>query len=335
MDVVTDTNIPCDFHGCYGIVSDGVYRFCFCGIKGGTQSISDIKTVFKMKFEELVYDIEKNNWAVFGVEVYENSVLTHSYKDTCEGIHEIYSATKSVLSVAFGIAYDRGLVDVGKSVLAYLPAAKTDGLSDRQKKTFAKLTLQRLLTMSVEGFPFRPEGDNWLDFCLACNVDNVDKPVFNYSNINTFLIGVVLTETLGCDLGEFIKEEIFKPLDITKYEMQYSPDGYFYGASGMKLCVHDLSKFGLLMSNGGVYGGKRILSEKYVSQATSVQQMNREGGYGYYFWKYRDGFSINGKWMQKCYCLPKRQIIVTFLSHIEDDSKDLLHSMERNILGIE
>ena len=63
MDVVTDTNIPCGFHGCYGIVSDGVYRFCFCGIKGGTQSISDIKTVFKMKFEELVYDIEKNNWA--------------------------------------------------------------------------------------------------------------------------------------------------------------------------------------------------------------------------------------------------------------------------------
>ena len=77
-----------------------------------------------------------------------------------------------------------------------------------------------------------------------------------------------------------------------------------------------------------------IVSEEYVEMATSIQQMNREGGYGFYIWKYRDGFSINGKWKQKCYVLPKRGIIVTYLSHIEDDSHDLLESMEKNILGI-
>ena len=102
----------------------------------------------------------------------------------------------------------------------------------------------------------------------------------------------------------------------------------------MKLTVHDLSKIGLLLYNKGVYEGQRIVSEEYVDMATSIQQMNREGGYGYYIWKYRDGFSINGKWKQKCYVLPKRGIIVTYLSHIEDDSHDLLDSMEKNILGI-
>ena len=35
-----------------------------------------------MNFEAFVNDIEKNNWNVFGVEVYENGELTHSYKDT-------------------------------------------------------------------------------------------------------------------------------------------------------------------------------------------------------------------------------------------------------------
>ena len=87
--------------------------------------------------------------------------------------------------------------------------------------------------------------------------------------------------------------------------------------------------------NGGTYEGRRIVSEEYVKLATSVQQMNREGGYGFYIWKYRDGYSINGKWKQKCYILPERGIIVTYLSHIEDDSKDLLQSMEKNILGID
>lgn len=287
-----------------------------------------------MNFDKFVSDIEENKWAVFGVEVYENSILTHSYGDTCEGIHDIYSATKSVLSIAFGIAYDRGLVDIQKSVLNYLPAGKVEGLSAKQKETFAQINLHRLLTMSVDGLPFRPEGDNWLDFCLACKIDHPEIRVFNYSNINSFLIGVVLTEVFGCDLGEFIKKEIFMPLDIVNYEMQYSPEGYFYGASGMKLCVHDLSKLGLLMSNGGIYNEIRIISQEYVSLATSVQQMNREGGYGFFFWKYRDGFSINGKWKQKCYCLPKQSIIVSYLAHIEDDSHDLLASMERNILEI-
>lgn len=286
-----------------------------------------------MDFHKFVEDIEKNNWEVYGVEVYENSVLTHSYGDTCDHIHELYSATKSVLSVAFGMAYDRGLVDVHKSVLDYLPTDVTERMAKKQRDTFGRLSLHRLLTMSVAGFPFRPEGDNWLDFCLSCRIDNPDEPVFDYSNINSFLIGVVLTQALGTDLGEFIKKEIFGPLGIADYEMQYSPEGYFYGSSGMKLSVHDLSKFGLLMSNGGVHGGIRIISEEYVSMATSVQQMNREGGYGYFFWKYRDGFSINGKWKQKCYCLPAKNIIVTHLAHIENDSQELLESMEKNILG--
>lgn len=288
-----------------------------------------------MKFDEFVADIEKNKWNVFGVEVYEDSVLTHSYADTTEVLHEIYSCTKSILSIAFGVAYDRGLVEPQKCVLEYLPEENVAKMLPKQKEAFFKLTLHRLLTMSVDGFPFRPEGDKWLDYCLNCEVENPDERVFNYSNINCYLIGVVLTQVLGRDLGEFIVEEIFKPLNITNYVLQYSPEGFFYGASGIKLCVHDLSKFGLLMSNEGVYEGKRILSKEYVKLATSVQQMNREGGYGYYFWKYRDGFSINGKWKQKCYCLPNRKLIVTYLAHIEDDSHDLLDSMERNILGIE
>ena len=72
-------------------------------------------------------------------------------------------------------------------------------------------------------------------------------------------------------------------MNITDYEYSRSPEGYFYGASGMKLKVHDLSKFGLLLMNNGVYEGKRIVS---------------------------------------------------YLSHIEDDSQNLKESMERNILGI-
>ena len=300
-------------------------------LKNGPQTPSP-RTISQMSFQNFTDDITTNGWNVYGVEVYEKGLLTHTYGDVDDGIYDIYSATKSVLSIAFGIAYDRGLVDLQKSVLEYLPKNKVNEMSDVRRRAFSEITLHRLLTMSVGGFPFRAEGDSFLDFSLGCEIDNPQEKVFNYNNINAYLIGVALTEILGEDLGKFIEREIFAPLDITHFDYSRSPEGYFYGASGMKMSVHDLSKFGILISNGGVYNGHRIISEEYTRMATSVQQMNREGGYGYFFWKYKDGFSINGKWGQKCYVLPERKMIITFLSHIEEDTLMLRESMERNIL---
>lgn len=286
-----------------------------------------------MNFDAFVNDIKDHGWKVFGTEVYEFGKLIHSYGDT-SGLHEIYSATKTVLSAAVGIAYDEGLIDPYEPVIKYLPAERTASFSEKQKAIFSSITIKRLLTMSVSGFPFRPEGDDWLDFSLSCDICDTSVKEFHYNNISAYLVGVCLTEALGSDLGSFIEERLFAPMHITEYEYSRSPEGYFYGASGMKLSVHDLSKFGLLFYGRGVYDGVRIFSEQYAETATSVQQMNREGGYGFFIWKYRGGFSINGKWKQKCYVLPASGLMVTYLSHIEDDSHDLLDSCEENIFDI-
>ena len=285
-----------------------------------------------MNFDAFVKDIQDNSWNVFGVEVYKKGQLIHSYGDTMENLHEIYSATKTVLSVAVGIASDENRFDIKRSLLSYLPSDKTDGLSKEQQDVFDRITIQRLLTMSVGDFPFRPEGENYLDFSLNTKITDPDERKFNYSNISAYLVGVALTESLKTDLGTFIEERIFSPLGIERYEYSRSPEGYFYGASGMKMTVNGLSRIGLLLYQKGSFNGQRILSEEYVNAATSIQQMNREGGYGYFIWKYRDGFSINGKMKQKCYVLPDQDLVITYLSHIEDDSHALLESMEKHIV---
>lgn len=285
-----------------------------------------------MNFEAFIEDIKSNNWNVHGVEVYENGQLIHSYGDTEENIYDIYSATKTVLSLATGLAYDRGLINLNESIIRYLPSDKVAHMSSVQKDIWSKITIKRLLTMSVEGLPFRPEGKSYIDYSLSCSINNPDEAVFNYCNICAYLVGVALTEAFHEDLARVIEDNIFKPLGIEKYEYGRCPEGYFYGASQMKLTVHDLSKIGFLLLNKGTYCGTRIISEEYIKMATSIQQMNKDGGYGYFIWKYRGGFSINGKWKQRCCCLPGRGLVITFLSHIEDDSNDILGSMERHIL---
>ena len=285
-----------------------------------------------MNFNAFVEDIKKNNWNVFGVEVYVDGKLLHSYGDTNDTRYPIYSATKTITSIAVGMAVDEGKLDLNKSILEYLPSNVVNNMPEKQLTSYKGITTKDLLKMSVSGYPFRPEGESWLVNVLNYPVS--PKGEFSYSNISAYLAGVVTSCAIEEDLYQYLNRKLFEPLGIFEPPYERCPDGYFYGASMMELTVYELSKMGLLLYNNGVYEGKRILSEEYVKKATSVQQMNREGGYGYFIWKYRDGYSINGKWKQKCYVLPNEKIMVTYLSHIEEDIPDLKESMERNILGL-
>ncbi len=288
-----------------------------------------------MNFEAFVDDIKQNNWNVFGAEVYVDGKLVHRYGDTEESRHPIYSATKTITSIAVGMAVDEGKLDVNKPVLEYLPADVVKKMRPKQVEAYRKITTKRLLTMSVEGYPFRADGESWLIESLNYPIRDVDKKAFDYSNVSAYLAGVVTSYAVGEDLYPYLERKLFGPLGIHKPPFARCPDGFFYGASSMELTVHELSKIGLLLYNGGICEGKRILSEEYVREATSVQQMNREGGYGYFIWKYKDGFSINGKWKQKCYVLPERKIMVTYLAHIEDEECKLKESMEKYILCLQ
>lgn len=287
-----------------------------------------------MNFDAFVNDIINNQWKVHGVQVYCDKVLTHSYGDTFKTKYPIYSTTKSILSIAVGIACDQGKLDLQRSILDYLPERFIASMEPDQKDVYQTITLHHLLTMSVKGFPFRPEGDSYLQFSLACPIEKQEQNQFYYGNIPAYLVGVALSEAVQEDAWTFIQRNILKPLHITGAQYTRCPDGYFYGASGMKLSVNDLSQIGLLLLNGGMFEGNRIVSENYIKTATSLIQANQEGGYGYFFWKYADGFCISGKWKQKCYVLPRQNQIITFLSDITDNSNDLILSMEKNLLNL-
>ena len=181
-----------------------------------------------MNFAAFIEDIQRNNWNVHGVEVYEKGQLIHSYGDTDDNIYDIYSATKTVLSLAAGLAYDRDLINLNESIIRYLPADKVANMSSSQKEIWSKISIKRLLTMSVDGLPFRPEGESYIDYSLSCIINKPDEAAFNYCNICAYLVGVALTEAFQEDLARVIEYNIFKPLGIEKYEYGRSPEGYFY-----------------------------------------------------------------------------------------------------------
>ena len=91
----------------------------------------------------------------------------------------------------------------------------------------------------------------------------------------------------------------------------------------MELTVEELGRLGLLYLKKGEWNGTRILEEEWVKEATSVKTACREGGYGYFIWKYKDGFRITGKWGQRCFVFPDTGITATYLSDMQQQSEDL------------
>ncbi len=286
-----------------------------------------------MNFQNFIDTVKQNNWELHGIEVFHNGKVIEQYNiSNAKQRHPIYSATKSITSLAVGMAVDDGKFDINESLYEYLKSEIPVYANIKQMENLKQITIKRLLTMSVKDYPFRPEGDNWLEYSLMYPLDNVEEKVFDYSNISAYLVGVAVAKALDRHLYDYLEERLFEPLQILKPLYQNCPSGYFYGASGMQLTVGELARIGQLCLQKCIYNGQRVVSEEYLTEATTVQQVNREGGYGYFFWKYKDGYRISGKWGQRCLLFPDRDLMITYLSNMEHGSEKLSQAVEEFIL---
>ena len=279
------------------------------------------------RFHKLITTIEENHWPVYGLEIRKNGELLHSYGDTKDTRYPIYSATKSFVSTAAGIAVKEGKFSVQEPVYEYLKSEVPVYATEAQKETLKKLTIERLMTMSVKGYPFRPEGDDWLSYSLLYPLEDLETPEFNYSNIPAYLVGVALEKATGEHLADYLAPRLFDSLGIKNPVYGNCPAGHFYGASQMEITVEELGRLGQLYLNDGMWNGARILTEGWVKEATSVKTACREGGYGYFIWKYKDGFRITGKWGKRCFVFPDTGSIVTYLSDMQNTSEDLTEAV--------
>lgn len=283
-------------------------------------------------FDNFINKVIENNWPVYGLDIFSHGHIVCKYDFSSEERHPIYSATKSFTATAAGIAAAEGKFKLEASVYDYLREEISSNISEEQLHTLQRISMKRLLTMSVPGYPFRPEGENWLDFCLTYPIPYSEIPAFEYSNIPAYLVGVTVEKAVGEHLISYLGPRLLEPLGIENLEYLNCPSGHFYGASGMSLTVNELSRLGQLYLQMGQYNNRQLLLESWVREATSIQQMNREGGYGYYFWKYKDGFSINGKWGQKCFVFPAKQLMITYLANFKEQPDTVRLAMEQDIL---
>jgi CubicO group peptidase (beta-lactamase class C family) len=227
------------------------------------------------------------------------------------------SATKTVTGMLIGIAIDRGMLPgVEAPVLAYFPDRLPVRNPDPRKR---KITVEDLLTMSssldcddaIDASPGNEDRmhqvDDWIRFTLdlpikeapqrpAAASDSTGRRSFRYCTAGVVLLGGVLERAAGATVADFAARNLFAPLGISKAEWQFSPLGQAMTGGGLGLRGRDLLALGQLYAGGGVWNGRRLLSERWIK--ASIEPHVRvpdqpDTWYGYLWWLHT--FQSGGK----------------------------------------
>lgn len=250
---------------------------------------------------------------------------------------ELFSATKSIVSLVAGVARDQGKLDLDAPIGTYLP----EGLGDDAHRA---ITVNQLLTQTsglLESLPMEgATAGNDPDVARqAMSLPIVREPGtdFQYSQRTPDLLAYVVGQAVGEDLQSFAQRELFGPIGIAPGSYNWLRDraGNTYGYAHMFMRPNDFAKLGTLLVNDGEWNGQRVLSSDYVTKLSEPSPQN--GCYSLLFWTNEgetcvgpaypsedvvghrmipsaptDLFSINGALNQNVFVIPSLGMTVTW-----------------------
>jgi CubicO group peptidase (beta-lactamase class C family) len=208
------------------------------------------------------------------------------------------SVGKSFASTMMGIAISDGYIKSENQTLKdFYDLTKFVNYSTKKES----VTLKNLLTMS-SGFAGNDDDqsspgneekmyptDNYVKFALDLPMDDKKEngKTWNYFTAGVVVLGDILHKSVPGGLEAYADKKLFKPLGITKYQWQYTPQKVPLTAGGLQMSALDFAKYGQLYQNGGRWDGQQIIPRNWVEK-TFTKYLNVPYGpnvfYGYLFW---------------------------------------------------
>ncbi|MBD5483620.1 MAG: serine hydrolase [Lachnospiraceae bacterium] len=258
----------------------------------------------------------------------DGEILAESYYNgfTKESRNVIKSVAKSVMSICAGIALDKGLLaSLDEPICRYISQ-----FDEGRDPLHSAITVRHLLTMTSGIYwnggvhyhcpmmtQMRKSGD-WISHIADCVVSDMPGTKYCYKEWDVILLAKVLDAVCG-DFYDFLKENLYDPLEISSERWYRTPCGVYYSVAGgdeeaeerrSSLTAQEMLRLGKLFLDGGVCNGKRVVSEAYIRQAVAASECNE--GYGYLWWRSDDRYGCRGFGGQSITVVPeKRAVVVT------------------------
>ncbi|WP_299868121.1 serine hydrolase [uncultured Hoeflea sp.] len=213
------------------------------------------------------------------------------------------SVVKSYFSALVGVAHERGcLPDLDQAVVEFFPEY-ADRITDPRT---SKITIRHLLQMR-SGLPWEETDpvlwdklvqDDNLQLLAEYALVNAPGGAFNYSNLSTRLLGVIVERACDTDLRTFAESSVIGPIGGVLGDWARDPQGQHHPVLEATARTH--AKFGMLYLNGGIADGRRVIGKDWVATSlanysddvwVTLERKTRAGryfrnlGYGYQWWQ--------------------------------------------------
>lgn len=315
------------------------------------EKVAEMERVISKDYSNMAGMVIKKD----GETVYEN----YYNGFTADNRIHVFSVTKSILSILIGIALDKGYIEsVDQKVLEFFPEYTVK----RGEKTIQNITLKHLLTMTAPyKYKFNPytkyfTSMDWVKFSLDKLGGRGTIGKFRYAPIvGPDILSGILVKATGQSVFDFAKENLFGPLGITvertitfqskEEQMAFydatdlsvwvaSPTGVNAAGWGLTLSPVDMAKIGQLLLNGGMWDGKRIVSENWIVESTTEhsrwEQQNLP--YGYLWWVGEDkGYAAMGDGGNMIYVSPEKKMVVSITSLFQPRVKDRIEFVKKYV----
>ncbi|MFW9958898.1 MAG: serine hydrolase domain-containing protein [Candidatus Odinarchaeota archaeon] len=291
--------------------------------------------------DEMMQFIEDSGAPIRGLVVTRNGYIVKEYYSsyyTVNSTHHIFSCTKSFTSTLIGIAIKEGFIDnVSQRVLGFFPEMTIENMDSRK----GNMTIEHVLTMTT-GLDWNEHNISYNDPSNMYNqMFGSDNPVQFFLDLPTMydpgthwvyttgashLLSAVIQKATNMSTRNFAEEYLFGPLNISIGGWNVDPQGINNGGTQLYISTRTMAKLGLLYLNNGTWNTREILSEDYVTQASSSHVgINAGTAYGYQWWidTANDIFSARGSEGQYIFVAPEYNVVVAITARADEPGEDV------------
>lgn len=193
----------------------------------------------------------------------------------------VYSVSKVFTMTAAGVLYDRGILDLDEKICDILEEYMPEEYDGRFHDATVKMAIEHSLGfpghyLDIDAVHSSVFGKDYIRYALSGRLEYAPGTKSVYSDSSYYFLSRVVSAKTGKRLDRFLWDKILFELGFREFAWACCPMGYSNGATGLYVTAEDTAKFGSLYLNGGMYNGKRILSQEWTGMAV------REGfSFGY------------------------------------------------------
>lgn len=225
-----------------------------------------------------------------------------------------YSTSKSLSSMATGLAIADGKLALDHTVGKYIPDASPDS-----KRA---VTVKQLLSMSsgVHNDPGVGQREDLFSYALkTAAMDHEPGAKWDYNNTGLALLSPVFHKATGKQIDEFLNDRVFRPIGIRSDDWTWERrEGFALPYSGWHTTARSLGRIGLLVLHHGKWKDQQLVPAGWLAESVAPsQELNKS--YGYLWWNNTtkkwpgvpaDAFAALGKWDNNIFVAPSLDLVV-------------------------